>query len=74
MPGAPTRLIAKKKWTRRDLLKLAQIGGVGAVGAGLAFGGRADAEVQTRRGLPALHDALRDRSDLEGRKARAHRR
>lgn len=54
MPGAPTRLIAKKKWTRRDLLKLAQVGGVGAVGAGLAFGGRADAEVETRRGVCRL--------------------
>lgn len=54
MPGAPTRVIAKKKWTRRDLLKLAQVGGVAAAGAGLALAGRADAEVETRRGVCRL--------------------
>jgi anaerobic selenocysteine-containing dehydrogenase len=46
---APTRTVLRTL-TRRDLLRLAQVGGIGAAGAALTVGGLARAEVEHRPG------------------------
>ncbi|MFO0728906.1 MAG: molybdopterin-dependent oxidoreductase [Myxococcota bacterium] len=54
MAGTPTRTVAKKRWTRRDLLKLGQVAGVGAATVGLATLGRPSAGEEVRTGTCRL--------------------
>lgn len=50
MSRTPAKTIVRKKWTRRDLFKVAPVAAVGAGALGLALAGRVDAPVVQNRG------------------------